>query len=104
MEQYKKYKIIECGVEYDVEEYFGEGNNNVQRYWRHNELFHREAGPAVELESGARFWYRHGKHHNDSGPAIIYSNGYKTWWLNDQLLECRTQEEFEQYMRLKAFW
>ena len=55
-------------------------------------------------EYGTKFWYLNGKLHRVNGPAIEYNSGYKAWYLNGNQLDCKTQEEFEQYMKLKAFW
>ena len=49
------------------------------------ELYHREDGPAVEWNDGAKSWYLNGKRHRIDGPAIEYSNGSKEWFINGLL-------------------
>ena len=72
----KTYKVIENGIEYEV----------------------------VERSSGTRFWFRGNVQHRESGPAYERCNGECSWYLNDEKIPCMTQEDFEKYMRLKAFW
>jgi len=43
------------------------------------------------------------KCHRVDGPAVEYTDGYKAWYLNGKQFNCKTQEEFEQLMRLKSF-
>ena len=42
--------------------------------------------------------------HNNEGPATVRLDGTCEWWLNGDKLFCKTQKEFECYMRNKAFW
>jgi hypothetical protein len=43
--------------------------------------------------------------HREDGPAIEYDDGVKYWFLNDRCLEdISSQENFDRYMKLKAFW
>lgn len=42
--------------------------------------------------------------HRNDGPAIEYPNGNKEWWYEDKKLDCTSQKEFEQYLKLKIFW
>ena len=74
-------------------------------YWR-NEVgrLHRENGPAIEYANGDKSWYQHGQLHREDGPAIEYSNGNKDWYFHDKLINCSSQEKFEQLIKLKAFW
>ena len=71
--------------------------------WR-NETgqLHREDGPAVEHSDGHQIWYLNGKRHRVDGPALEDANGYKSWWLNGK--SCKSRKEFEQLIKLKAFW
>jgi len=54
--------------------------------------------------SGSIVYIVNGKYHREDGPAFEYFDGTKDWWVNDKLLPCQTQEEFEKLMRLRAFW
>ena len=93
------YKIIEDNIEYDVT-----NNEYGDQYWRRNYVYDRVLGPAIIHARGDKFWFRAGLMHNDSGPAFVSVDGKKYWYQNDMLINCKTQEEFEQYLRLKAFW
>ena len=73
---YKRYKIIEFGIVYAVN----------------------------ENSSGRQFFKLNGKYHRETGPAIVDRNGEVYWYLNGEKIDCTTQAEFEQLMRLKAFW
>jgi hypothetical protein len=42
--------------------------------------------------------------HSETGPAYIAPYGYKMWFLYSKHVPCKTQEEFEKLMKLKAFW
>ena len=65
---------------------------------------HREDGPAIEFADGTKCWYRNGQRHREDGPAIEHANGDKYWYFRDKLIICKTNEEFLQLMKLKAFW
>ena len=60
-------------------------------------------GKLYEYTSGDKFYYLNGVYHRENGPAISYSS-IKEWWINGQKIPCTTQKQFEQLMRLKAFW
>jgi len=72
--------------------------------WYQHDQCHREDGPAVELASGDKFWYQYDKLHREDGPAVEYANGSKEWFLQGQLINVKSQQEFERYLKLKAFW
>ena len=80
--------------------------NEGGTFWENKEgQFHRLGGlPAVERADGSKFYYENGKRHRLGGPAIDQASGYKEWWINGKHLDCNTQKEFEQLMKLKAFW
>jgi hypothetical protein len=60
-------------------------------------------GVLWELSDGRKSWWLNGKRHREDGPAIECSNG-NVWFINDEQIPCKTQEEFERLMKLKAFW
>ena len=74
------------------------------KYWWLNGEYHRVDGPSVEYDDGTKYWYLNGKLHRVDGPAIILYNRYKEWHVNGERFDCKTQEEFEQLMRLKCFF
>ena len=72
--------------------------------WYLDDKLHRTDGPAVEYADGYKVWYLDGKRHRTDGPAIEYPNGDKYWYLNGKQIDCKSQEEFERLLKLKAFW
>jgi len=103
---------------------------NIDKYgckrWYLNGSLHREDGPAIEDTDGVLEWYLNGKLHKENGPAHIskygkewcindlnhrldgpaieWEGGAKAWYFNGEYIDCQTQEEFEQLIKLKAFW
>jgi hypothetical protein len=61
-------------------------------------------GELYEYDIGSKYWYLNGARHREDGPAIDNFDGTKEWWINDEQISCITQEEFERFMKLKAFW
>lgn len=75
------------------------------KFWyNENGKLHRGDGPAIECASGSRWWFTNGKRHRENGAAIEYSNGEKAWFYHGKRIKCRSQEEFEKIIKLKAFW
>lgn len=91
-------------------EYAGYGKDGlaIRTIWTKQGQLHREDGPAVEDSDGSyKAWYVNGQLHREDGPAQIYNdaNGEKCWWwLNHKIIDCSTQEEFEQLIKLRLFW
>jgi hypothetical protein len=73
-------KQIEDGIEYRIVE------NAFTRNWFLNGKRHRLKGPAVE-------WLL------DEGDEGIHN----TWYYNGEVIPCKSQEEFERILKLKAF-
>jgi len=46
---------------------------------------------------------KNNNYHRLDGPAIT-SFGKNYWWYHGRFINCKTQEEFERLIRLKAFW
>ena len=65
-------------------------NNGNKEWWLNGER-HREDGPACESSNGTKEWYVDGERHREDGPACEYSDGGKEWFLNGKGL---TEEEF----------
>ena len=79
-----------------------EGVNGL-KVWYFDGLLHRDNGPAYE--SGKhKAWYHHNERHRLDGPAIEFENGDCEWWFDGKRILVETQEEFEKYLKLKAFW
>ena len=75
---------------------YDDGNGIVE--WLVNGELHREDGPAVEYEGGAKAWYVNGKLHREDGPAWEASDGTKYWYLFDRSV---TEEEFNHWLAKK---
>jgi hypothetical protein len=87
-----------------------------RQHWRLPDwTFHREDGPAVLYPNGDCQWYFDGRLHREDGPAIEFRHpGISDmdllpepiieWWYHGKRLPVVTQEEFERYIRIKAFW
>lgn len=46
----------------------------------------------------------HHMYHREDGPAIEWEDGFKIWYYQGNKVPVSNQEEFEQWLRLKAFW
>src|ERR1022692_1184787 len=78
---------------------------NGSKDYYENGNFHRLGGlPAIEYADGDKRYYENDKLHRLDGPAVDYVNVHKEWWFNGKQFDCKTQEEFEKLMKLKAFW
>ncbi len=66
--------------------------------WYKDDKLHREDGPAIEYEGGAKAWYVNGKLHREDGPAWEASDGTKYWYLFDRSV---TEEEFNHWLAKK---
>jgi hypothetical protein len=75
--------------------------NNGSQHWYLNGKKHRIDGPASVFSDGTKIWYRYGKQHRTDGPAMVGADGSKFWYLNGKEL---SEEEFNQLIKLKAFW
>jgi hypothetical protein len=64
----------------------------------------------VLYRTGNKYYYEPDisrvRYHREDGPAIEFKDDIipKQWWYNGKQLDCKTQEEFEQLLKLKAFW
>ena len=63
------------------------------KVWYLNGLPHREDGPAVEYDGGAKQWWLHGYLHREDGPAIEGTGGAKFWYLHRKYY--KTEEEWK---------
>lgn len=45
-----------------------------------------------------------GDYHRLDGPAHIRSDGKNFWFYHGREIPCQSQQEFERFLRLKAFW
>lgn len=76
---------------------------DTKRWFNEDDLIHREDGPAIEFATGTKFWYIYGYCHRMNGPAIEYNWGDNEWWYENNLAPVSSQEEFEQWLKFKAF-
>jgi hypothetical protein len=76
-------------------------------YYLNNKL-HRLDGPAIEWNNGDKFWYQNNLLHRLDGPAIEWNIewniGNKEWYYEGKEINCKSQEEFERYIKLRLFW
>lgn len=79
-------------------------NDNGDIFYQVDGKFHRDDGPAIEWVTGYKGWFQNDKFHRLDGPAFESPDGNHTWWINGENIPCDTQEEFEQLLRLRAFW
>jgi hypothetical protein len=70
-------------------------DGNTYWYKEGTNILHREGGPAIEYANGHKYWYSDGKMHREDGPAVEYSDN-EVWYIYGQLVDCSSQEEFEQ--------
>jgi hypothetical protein len=77
---------------------------DIYQAWCIGGRLSRLNGPARIWSDGSEEWYQDDVLHRINGPARTSQWGGHTWWYNGELLLCNSQEEFEQLLRLKAFW
>jgi hypothetical protein len=53
--------------------------------------------------NGDKVYYDNDDFHRLDGPAIEFANGDKYWYINGTYIPCKTQEEFERFVRLIIF-
>lgn len=84
----------------------GEEIDACGNIWRWKSgLLHSECGkPSVEFDNGIVMFHTNGKLHRIEGPVIIHADGTCFWFFENQLIPVSSQNEFEQWLRLKAFW
>jgi hypothetical protein len=51
-----------------------------------------------------KWWCQNGKAHRLDGPPPESTSGDKQWYVGGKHIVCKTQEEFEKLLKLKAFW
>ena len=77
--------------------------NGTKEYYINGER-HRENKPAIEYANGDKFYYLNDKLHREDGPAIEYDNGNKEYYYHGEYMDCSTEKEFKQLIKMKAFW
>jgi hypothetical protein len=71
-------------------------------WYRHGNPHRRVAYQYVD---GNKFWYdEDGIHHREDGPAYELACGDQRWFWHGELVNVTSQQEFESWLRLKAFW
>jgi hypothetical protein len=76
-----------------------ETDENGDKTWYLNGVFHRTGGPAVEKTGpyGYMAWYLNRRRHRIDGPAVELANGTKEWYLHG------TEYTFDKFI-IKANW
>ena len=90
-------------AETPVEKFWTSFEGTSYQTWTLNGHLHRLDGPSLIVNFKDKQWYRYGKRHRTDGPAVDYCF-YQTWWIDGEQIDCKSQEEFERIMKLKAFW
>ena len=55
-------------------------------------------------------YYKGGRYHRLSGPARVWLDchlscpGLQLWFFEGDLINVKSQQEFEKYLKMKAFW
>jgi hypothetical protein len=54
---------------------------------------------------GGKYWVVDGYFHRLDGPAVegVFSEG-PSWWYQGIRISVNSQKEFEQWLKMKAFW
>jgi len=81
--------------------------DGVIRYYNNNGEFHRLNGPCF-ISNTTKQWCLNGEVHRIDGPAVIYFDTKDyciplAWWYHGVRIDCKSQEEFERYIRLLIF-
>jgi len=79
-------------------------NEYGDKFYRLNNILHREDGPAYESSEGSKRWYLNGLLHREDGPAVEYSWGIKYWYYHGEKIDVSSQEEFKRLIKLKTLW
>jgi len=88
-EEYKKLSDEERKEPYCIE------YNNEIKYYKVNEILHREDGPAIIYFNRSRSWewFINGERHREDGPAYFDGNQI-LWYLNNK------KYSFEKWLKL----
>jgi len=58
-----------------------------------------------ESDNYIAYYDEDGEFHREDGPARIFTGGnMNEYWVHGEHIKCENQKEFEQLMRMKAFW
>ena len=108
---YAYHPVVCCILGYATYDHFFTMSTNpitsqdgTIRYYNLRGQKHREDGPAVILPNGDKVWYLNGQVHRDNGPAIEWADGQQEWHYLGIKLNCSSQEEFEDLLKIKIFW
>lgn len=58
----------------------------------------------IKYEIGRISYWNGLKRHRLDGPAVIRADGSESWFVDGKQINCSTQQEFEQMIKLKGFW
>jgi len=65
----------------------------MKKEYKINNILHREDGPAVEYDDGAKFWYLNNQLHRENGPAVEPVRNC-SWWLHGK------NYSFEEFIKI----
>jgi hypothetical protein len=58
----------------------------------------------ILTNNGSKIWMLNGQRHRVSGPAVETAGSFKAWWYKGQYVPVQSQEEFERWLKMQAFW
>jgi hypothetical protein len=73
----------------------------TKKWFNSKGQLHRDDGPAIIFDSGAKVWFINGKFHRTDGPAFENSYGEKGWYLNNIQIFCNNNDEFLRIVKMK---
>ena len=80
-----------------------EYTNGTKAWYLHGER-HRIGGPAIEWHNGDQSWYQNDEYHREDGPSIIWESRKPEWWYRGKSIPVDNLQDFQVYIRNKAFW
>jgi len=79
-------------------------HTNGDKGWFIHGKRHRIGGPAIEWNNGDESWYQYGVLHREDGPAWIWEGNEPKWWYKGKSIPVNNLQDFQSYIRNKAFW
>lgn len=68
--------------------------------WFLGRHIHRVDGPAVTRPDGKLIWFHFNKIHREDGPAVINPDGSTEWYLNGELIEFKSVEDWQDKVKI----
>lgn len=84
-------------------------HSEAYKHWKdENGETRKSLTKSTPLETYAGY-YKNGEYHRLVGPARIWSNKYdgiyrQQWFFEGEMINVSSQQEFERFLKMKAFW